>query len=153
VVSRDTSISEFIRGAWGVSRVVGFMNMWAGAVHVHHSNLFRCPYEALKQDTAGTLTRILEFLGVTPRSAGVSLAIQESSFERLRQKEFSRRKHQGVSLDTDAFRFRRGSVGRHAAEFSRDDLAYLDDFLAHRLDAAFGRYHHRSSRTPLAFVR
>jgi hypothetical protein len=72
--------------------------------------------------------------------------MQESSFDRLRQKEHSRRRHQGASLDGQGFRFRQGTVGRHVKELSPADNAYLDEFLATHLDPAFDRYRFRPSQ-------
>jgi hypothetical protein len=152
-INSDTTLSAFIRGAWGVNRVVRFVNMWAPAIHERNPHLLVCTYETLRTDTARTLTAVLTFLGVTVKPAGVTQAVQESSFDRLRQKEHSRRRHQGAALDGQGFRFRQGAVGRHAKELSPADVAYLDAFLAAHLDPAFDRYRQRPSPASVLVAR
>jgi hypothetical protein len=41
-------------------------------------------YEDLKQDTAGQMTRVLEFLGVTPEPERLKRAVAASSFDQMR---------------------------------------------------------------------
>ena len=80
----------------------------------------------------------MAFLGSEVDPQAMAQAVDESSFEKLRTREHSSRAHGGASLEPDAFRFRRGSVGGYANELSASDAAYLDDTVTATLDSVFG---------------
>jgi len=145
VLEPDLSPSEFIRGQWGIGRVVRFMNLWADALRSSHANLRLCTYESLKQDTAGAFAGAMAFLGAAIDHESTTRAVEESSFEQLRDRERASRAYQGLSLEPDAFRFRRGSVGRYAKELPEIDAAYLDQVVATDLDPVFTAYHRPST--------
>ena len=140
VLDSELSLTEFIRGAWGIERIVRFMNMWAAAMRAHHANLHLCTFESLKRDTAGTFSTAMTFLGTSVDQAAVASAVDESSFDRLKDRERSNRAYQGASLEPDAFRFRRGAVGGHVQELSESDAEYLNDVVATQLNPIFAMY-------------
>jgi alcohol sulfotransferase len=140
VLDPDLSLSDFVHGPWGIERIVRFMNMWASAMQASHPHVHLCTFESLKRDTAGTFSSAMAFLGPQVDSAAVTSAVEESRFDRLRDRERSNRSYAGVSLEPDAFRFRRGAVGGHTSELSTADAAYLNQVVMARLDPTFAMY-------------
>jgi alcohol sulfotransferase len=138
LIDDNLLLTDFIRGPWGIERVIRFMNVWAEGLRTRHPNLHLCTYESMKQDTAGTVAQALSFLGDRIDADALARAVDESRFEKLRVREQSSRAYQGASLDRDAFRFRRGSVGGYMTELSEGDVAYLNDIVARQLDPVFG---------------
>jgi hypothetical protein len=138
VLQPDLPLSEFIRGPWGITRIVKFMNLWAEGLEGHHRNLHLCTYESMKRDTVGAFSSAMASLGDHVQRAAVMQAVEESSFEKLRSREQASRAYQGASLDRDAFRFRRGSVGGYSQELTPADAAYLDDVIVSHLAPVFG---------------
>ncbi len=144
VLDADLDLSDFVRGPWGIERIVRFMNLWADALSTGHANLHLCLYESLKRDTAGTFATVMRFLGSRIDEHAVAQAIDESSFDRLQGRERSNRAYQGVSLKPDAFRFRKGDIGGYARELPESDTAYLNHVVSTQLDPAFALYHSAS---------
>jgi hypothetical protein len=138
VLDPDLPLSEFIRGPWGITRIVRFMNLWAEGLEAHHRNLHLCTYESMKRDTFEAFSSAMTFLGDQVDRQAAERAIEESSFERLRTREQSNRTYQGASLEPDAFRFRRGAVGGYTKELSPADAAYLNEIIERQLAAIFG---------------
>jgi hypothetical protein len=99
-----------------------------------------CSYESLRRDTAATFEAALRFLEGPIDPQAVAFAVDESSFDKLRSRERSNRAWDGRSVDQDAFRFRRGTVGGHADELAEPDVAYLDAVVAQHLDTVFSDY-------------
>jgi hypothetical protein len=137
VLDPELPLAEFIRGPWGIVRIIRFMNLWADPLRARHPGLHLCTYESMKQDTAGAFSAAMAFLGDRVDGQAAAQAVDESSFERLRTREQSNRAYQGASLQPDAFRFRRGSVGGYASELEPADAAYLDEMVSRHLDRAF----------------
>jgi alcohol sulfotransferase len=140
VLDPSLSLGEFVHGRWGIERIVRFMNMWAPAMQTGHPHFHLCTFESLKRDTVGTFSAAMAFLGTNVDSAAVARAVDESSFDRLRDRERLNRSYAGASLETDAFRFRRGAVGGHTSELSAADAAYLNQVVSAQLDPAFDMY-------------
>jgi hypothetical protein len=139
----DPGLSAFVRGDWGILRVVRFMNMWAEPLRAGHPNLRLCSYESLRRDTAGTFRAALEFLGATVDAQALQRAVDESRFEKLRSRERANREHGDQTASEDAFRFRRGTVGGYVRELSEADVAYLDAVVGQSLDDVFAEYRTR----------
>jgi hypothetical protein len=138
VLEPDLPLSQFIRGAWGITRIVKFMNLWAAALEAHHPALHLCTYESMKRDPASAFSSAMTFLGHDVQPQEVIHAVEESSFDKLRTREQASRAYQGASLEPDAFRFRRGSVGGYSNELCAADAAYLDEIVASELAPVFG---------------
>jgi len=140
VLDPSLALSGFIRGPWGIERIVRFMNLFGAALGEHHKNIWLCTYESLKRDTAGTFSAAMTFLQAPLDPAAVEQAVAASRFDRLKDQERSNRSYQGASLEPDAFRFRKGDIGGHARELSPADAEYLNQVVADRLDRAFDCY-------------
>lgn len=144
----DPGLSGFIRGEWGILRVVRFMNMWADALRAEHPNLWLCTYESLRQDTAGAFSAALGFLGAAIDPQAIDRAVDDSRFEKLQERERSSRTGGRQPLAPDAFRFRRGAVGGYADELLEDDVSYLDSMVSAHLDHVFAAYLPCDTRPP-----
>ena len=140
-IEPDLMLEEFIRGAWGIRRVVRFMNMWAEHVRANDSRLAICSFEELRRDAAAAFSAAMTFLGAPIDAGALARAVEESTFERLQEQERSQRVDRKLSLDPDSFRFRQGTVGAHTHELSASDRDYLDTIVARHLDPAFLPYH------------
>ena len=140
VLDPSLALSDFIRGSWGIERIVRFMNLFGAALAEHHKNIHLCSDESLKRDTAGAFSAAMTFLRAPLDPAAVEQAVAESSFDRLKDQERSSRSYQGASLEPDAFRFRKGDIGGYARELSSADAEYLNQVVADRLDRAFECY-------------
>jgi hypothetical protein len=138
VLAPDLPLSEFIRGPWGIARIVKFMNLWAEGLGAHHRNLHLCTYESMKQDTVDAFSSAMTFLGDRVQPQAATRAVEESSFDKLRTREQASRVYQGASLEPDTFRFRRGSVGGYTQELAAVDAAYLDEIIGRDLAQVFG---------------
>lgn len=140
VLDPGLGLSDFIRGQWGIERIVRFMNLWGPGLRAQSKNIHLCTYESLKRDTAATFSEAMTFLHAPLDPAAVQKAVAESSFDRLKDQERSSRSYQGASLEPDAFRFRKGDIGGHARELSPAEGEYLNQVVADRLDPAFDCY-------------
>ena len=138
VLDPELPLSAFVRGCWGIERIVRFMNQWAAPLAAGHPNLHLCRYESLKRDAGGVFSEAMRFLGHDVDQGTVARAVEESSFDRLRTRERSNRVYQGASLEPDAFRFRRASVGGYAQELPPADASYVDEIVLTHLDPVFG---------------
>jgi hypothetical protein len=136
----DMTLAEFIRGPWGIRRVLRFMDMWAEHVRTGHPRLAVCTFEELRRDAGAAFAAAMTFMGASMDHEALARAVEESTFERLREKEHSKRVEQGVSLDRDAFRFRQGTIGAHAHELSDSDRDYLETIVSRHLHPAFSSY-------------
>lgn len=141
----NCTLEEFIRlpgrGAPGIIKV---MNAWRERLR-QHPNCLWVSYEELHSDTAGTLTRIAEFLQLPPTAATqIDDAIAFASFENMQKLEasggFSRGMLKpGSAGDPSSFKVRSGQVGGYRKRFSEKDLAFLDNAVK-ELDPFFSHY-------------
>ena len=136
----DVTLAEFIRGPWGIRRVLRFMDMWAEHVRTGNRRLAVCTFEQLRQDAGSAFSAAMAFLGAPIDADALARAVEESTFDRLREQERSKRSDQRLSLDRDSFRFRQGTIGAHTHELSESDREYLETLVSRRLDPAFSSY-------------
>ncbi|MBL8447834.1 MAG: sulfotransferase domain-containing protein [Zoogloeaceae bacterium] len=137
----DCSLAEFIRlSGRGVEGIVAVMNAWRERLR-NHPHCLWIRYESLRQDTAGELRRIADFLDLPPSDPSqISGAVDFASFDNMRALEarggFNRSMLKpGDPKDPDSFKVRAGRVGGYRSQFSPEDLAYLD-LAVTRLDPA-----------------
>ena len=142
----DVTLAEFIRGPWGIRRILRFMDMWAEHLHTGNSRLALCTFESMRRDAGAAFSGAMTFLGASIDATALARAVEESTFDRLREQELSKRVDERLSLDRDAFRFRQGTVGAHAHELSESDRDYLESIVSRHLHPAFSSYH----RAPVA---
>lgn len=119
---------------YGLERMLAFHTAWLSARDRFRRGFRVETYEDLRTDTAGTLARIVEFLGVPGITvAEIEFAAARNQFENMQRREISgelnaRFTSRDVS-DPLARRVRRGKVGGHADVMDVEDLAYCDALL------------------------
>lgn len=86
-------------------------------------------YEQLRDDTAATTQRMLEFLQIRPEPRAVAAAVEASSFESMKKRELSKRDGGHNFMNT-------GMTGRRLDSVEEYGLAGLDQ----PFDQAFGRH-------------
>jgi len=130
-------ISEFIRhDAYGVEKILAFYRIWAANRHIPAAFEF-LTYEDLHQDTAGTLGRVLAFLGADVPGATIAAAVDYCRFENMRKAEIEDRYRTDAlrparTGDPETFKVRAGKVGNYAQYLSAEDIAYIDAAVAAR---------------------
>jgi hypothetical protein len=133
----DGPISDFVRDdAYGVEKVLAFYRIWAASRHIPAQFEF-LTYEALHRDTAGSLARVLRFLEADVTPAIVGRAVDYCRFDNLRRAEATDHFNSdllrpGRAGDPEAFKVRRGEVGKFAQYLSSVDIAYIDAAIAER---------------------
>ena len=130
-------ISPFLRhDCFGVDKILTFHRIWSANKHVPAQFLF-VRYEDLHRDTAGTLARVLPFLGIAADAGAIAAAIEYCRFDNLRQAEVEQR-FRGSALvpgrvdDLESYKVRKGKVGNYTEYLSQDDIAYVDAAVAER---------------------
>jgi hypothetical protein len=124
-------ISAFIRhDVYGIDKILAFYRIWDANRQVPRQFEF-LRYEDLHRDTAGTLARVLAFLGADIPAPVVAGAVEYCRFENLRQAETKNRFRTDVLStpdlgDPEAFKVRKGKVGNYAEYLSPEDIAYID---------------------------
>jgi hypothetical protein len=130
-------ISGFIRhDAYGIEKILTFYRIWAANRHIPAAFEF-LTYEDLHRDTAGSLARVLAFLGAHVSDATIAAAVDYCRFENLRRAEVEDRFDTDVlrparTGDPEAFKVRMGKVGNYMEYLSTDDVAYIDAAVAAR---------------------
>lgn len=130
-------ISDFVRDdAYGVDKVLAFYRIWSENREIPARFEF-ITYEELHRDTAGVLARALAFLGADVSMATIARAVDYCSFENLHSAEAEDRFNSDIlrparTNDPEAFKVRRGEVGKFAQYLSSEDIAYIDEAVAER---------------------
>jgi hypothetical protein len=131
------TISDFIRDPrHGIEKIARFNTEWL-ARGPQLCKFMPVTYEELQVDTAGTLTRIITFTGAERSEEKIRSAVDEASFERMRQKEASGElaAQYGKAMiprnadDPQSYKVREGIVGGFRKHLSEADVAYCDEVL------------------------
>lgn len=124
-----SSLSEFIRHPiYGFQRIIRFYKIWNWN-HWLIKDFLIIKYEDLMNDGLDTLTKILDFLGIT----GIDTELIEQIYQ-LNQSENMRKlekQNQVVGMrvfgsDNNSLKVRKAQVGSHQDELSDDDLQYCN---------------------------
>ena len=124
-------ISAFIRhDAYGIEKILAFYRIWHANRHVPVAFEF-VRYEDLHRDTAGTLARVLAFLGAGVAPATIAAAVEYCRFENMRKAEAENRFRKDMLRvardgDPEAFKVRKGKVGNYVEYLAPDDIAWID---------------------------
>jgi hypothetical protein len=125
-------LSDFIRhDVYGVEKILAFYRLWWENRQVPAQFEF-LRYEDLHRDPAGTLARVLAFMGaenIPP--ATIAASVEYCRFENLRQAEAEDRfgsalLRSGRDDDPESFKVRKGKVGNYGEYLSAEDIAYID---------------------------
>ena len=136
----DVTLTEFIRGPWGIRRVLRFLNMWAEHARSGDRRLTICTYEKLRKDAGSAFAEVMTFLGAPLNDDALARAVEASSFDQLQDQERGSRFARRLSLEPDSFRFRKGIVGAHTEELAESDRDYLAQIVSRHLDPVFLPY-------------
>jgi hypothetical protein len=120
-----------------------FYNLWAKHREVL-KELMLVRYEDLRQDPAGRLREVMDFIGVkTVPPELIHEAVEFASFENMRKLEAedafgSFRLRPGDRNAPDSYKTRRGVVGGYADYFCEQDIEYMNRRIARELDPFYG---------------
>jgi hypothetical protein len=132
----DGSISNFIRtDEFGVRKILSFYSAWLENIE-KIDDLLLIMYEELHADTAGTLRRVLHFLGEsTIHEASLASSVAFSSFQNLKKVEGENRfghsrLHVADGEDPESYKVRKGKVGGFSQYLSEEDIKYIDGVIS-----------------------
>jgi hypothetical protein len=126
--NKEISFSEFLQkpsdelvaGKQTLESRVHFLNSWAKV-----KNGLTIYYEELKQNPESEIKRILNFVGVNVSDSDISVAVNESSLEKMKEEQGDMVVNKGI-------------VGRYREYFSDEDKKYFQDYLRENLLDSYG---------------
>jgi hypothetical protein len=142
----DVGIQDFVTNpACGVPRIVGFFNGWANALPDLGDNLLIIRYEDMRQDPAGVMRRVLDFVGTPGTREEIDKAVEFASYENMKKLEekslfkgSGARVRPGNKSNPDSFKVRRAKVGGYRDYFDDSQVEALDRMVVEGLDPVFG---------------
>ncbi len=137
------NLSEFIRqDIGGLKSIVAFYNVWARQRETPAAMEF-VTYEELAATPVPTLARCIAFLGWPERPEGyLEQVVAYGSFENMRRMEEGNvfdnfRLAPPKNRDPEGFKVRRGVVGGYRDYLPKEDLAFIDSYIAQTLDPIY----------------
>lgn len=145
----DISIYDFLMRPGGyLPQVIEFMNLWARESD-NIRDFFLLRYEDLRADTAGTLRRLLEFMGTPASEEQIRDAVEFSSYDNMKKMEQKKvfwlsggRMKPADRGNPDSYKVRRGKVGGYRDYFEDEQIEAIDRLVDETLSPYFG-YGHR----------
>jgi hypothetical protein len=138
-------LDSFIRGPFGIDRVIAFMNRWAGQRSVPgRFTLLR--YEDMHADRLGVLRSAVDFFGIPGvTDHALAAAVERGSFERMREIEASgllddQRMRPRDPGDPDSYKVRRGRIGGHEDELTGEQIQFIEARIRQSLSPMFWYY-------------
>jgi len=137
-------LPDFLHEARGsLDTIIEYYNIWYRARQVPRAfGVVR--YEDMQSDPGKQLRQVLEFLGVHGvADVHVREAVQFGDFENMRSLESggalrSGRLRPRDPSDVESFKTRRGVVGGYRDYLDADEIAWMEERIASRLDPFFG---------------
>jgi Sulfotransferase domain len=130
----EGTLSDFVRDRNGsLASLLAFYDAW---VAQDDTPVLLVRYEAIKEDPARELRRVLEFIGQTRIEDGVvTHAVEQASFERLQRAERegtanTKALKTSSADDPESFKVRRGKVGGYVDYLTAEDIRFVDDAIA-----------------------
>ena len=115
----------------GLPKVIDYLNLWAREAP-KCANFLLVRYEDMRADTAGTLSRILDFIGTPGDDEQIGEAVRFASVENMRQMETKRTFWMSGSRmvakdlnNPDSFKVRKAKVGGYRDYFTDAQLAEM----------------------------
>ena len=148
----EVALFDFVMKAFGgLPTVVDFLNLWLREAEAV-SEVLIVRYEDLRADTAGELTRVLNFMGQAPDAEEVAEAVRFASVENMRNMEQKkvfwldgRRMTPGNKNEPNSFKVRRAKVGGYRDYFSEEQLAEMEALVESRLLPGLGYLKHENA--------
>ncbi|HEX8738718.1 MAG TPA: sulfotransferase domain-containing protein [Casimicrobiaceae bacterium] len=131
------AMSPFLRDErYGVDKLLAFYRIWSEHRSVPAAFMF-VRYEDLHADAAGTLARVLAFIGIEASDRAIASAVEYCRFDNLRRVEAAGRFSDaalvpGNAGDPESFKVRRGKIGGYRDYLSPGDIAFIDAAIAAR---------------------
>lgn len=136
----------FIQHEQLLQHIVSYLNGWADNLWRHRHLVLS--YERLRQDTAGQLRHVLDFLQLPVDGDRLSTAIQLGSFENMRKLDRDRNSNAqptdseallGAHEKSAALRVRRGTVGGYRDYLKPSEVNAMQSFCRDRLSPSAQR--------------
>lgn len=131
------TLSNFVRDPrHGIEKIVRFNMEWLERGPTL-CKFMPVTYEELRADTAGTLARIVAFVGAERDAEAIRATVEEASFERMKEKEasgeladrYGKALLPADSADPHSYKVREGLIGGFRKHLGDDDIAYCDEIL------------------------
>lgn len=141
------SVSEFIRNDFdSLATIIDYYNIWAHQRNVPEVMDF-VRYEDLRHDTAETLRKVTDFLGmITISDDALRAAVEAFDFDRMKRMEAAGELGRGHTMrpadpsNTNSFKTRSGRVGGYLEELPPEDIGFVDQLVTERLDDFYAGY-------------
>lgn len=139
----EGSLHEFLHEPKGsLETMLAYYNVWARE-RTAPADFFLVRYEDLKRDTAGTLGRLLSFIGVNATDEHIAEAVSFASFQNMRKMESNQLLDSGRLRprdpdDVESFKTRRGVVGGYVDYLEPDEIAWMEAHIRDTLDPFYG---------------
>jgi len=140
----DGSLREFLHEPRGsLETILAYYNVWAEQ-RTSVKDLCLVRYEDLQADAAGSLRRILAFIGLAGVSdADVAEAVEFASFENMRSMEVgdvlgSGRLRARDPRDGESYKTRKGKVGGYVDYLRPAEIAWVEARIRETLEPVYG---------------
>ena len=115
----------------GLPKLVAFMNNWTRQVESAGARAMRMTYEKLREKPQQTLQELCRFMGLPFSDEDMRKAVEDCTFERLRQRESTssagnpwlRPMDRG---NPDSFKFREGRTGGYKSFFTPEQIQWIE---------------------------
>lgn len=126
----------------GLANVMNYMNRWAGVLRKHKRHLL-LRYEDIRAEPLAELQRIASFLDESFAEEHYKEAVEFASLQNLRAMEekdfFSNSRLQARDpSNPSSYKVRRGKVGGYRDYLTSEQIAWVDEEIAKKLDPLFG---------------
>jgi hypothetical protein len=141
----ETSVYDFVMDAdAGLPKIIDYLNLWA-TESAKISSLLIVRYEDLRDNTAATLRRMVDFIGTPGTGAEIQDAVNFASVENMRRMEekktFWLSGSRMVAKDRrnpNSYKVRKAKVGGYRDYFDERQIGRMQQLVAERLDPLFG---------------
>lgn len=140
----DISTYDFVMHPSGLPKIIDYLNLWASESE-KVGQLLIVRYEGLRSDTAGTLKRVVEFIGTPGIDDEILQAVEFASIENMRKMEQKRtfwlsgsRMMPKDRKNPNSYKVRKAKVGGYRDYFDDKQIRAMNELLGERLDPVFG---------------
>jgi Sulfotransferase domain len=122
----------------GLPKLVAFMNSWTRRVEDAGERAMGVSYEKLKAAPQQTFAELSHFIGLPFSGDDIRGAIEDCTFDRLKKREMNATGANPWLAPVDpanpnSFKFREGRSGSYQTFFNRDQIQWIEDYMAQRL--------------------
>lgn len=127
-------ISDFINDDLvGMPKIIAFMNMWIENKQ-YIKEFFLKSYEELHNDPLSCFRDLLQFMALPIEPECMEIAIQESSFKKMKQMETNGILREpwmkpGPKNSKDSMKIRKGRIGSYREELSKGDIELINSII------------------------